>query len=124
MKLEKIRDSRKYILISDLKKIKEEELPKDWFLGDNDIEEKIKKLRREIRILQNSRKKQPKLLIFEGKDKLERVRVFQGFKIVDLNKGLFIADNWYEINKKYQVDELRETFEFGKETKEYLEKFV
>lgn len=120
MDFKKLCDSRQYTFISHLKEFKKE-IPSDWYLSDYEIEEKISELRKEIYKLKNSRKKQPKLIIIEGDKKIDRVRIFQGFKIVNLDKRMIVADNWYEIKTKEQVAEISKHFEFNAELLKYFE---
>jgi len=76
-----------------------DKVPSHWKLEDWEIEEKIKDLRKEIYELQNSRKKQPKLLIFESLDsKTDRCRIFEGWAVrfdnIQDKNPVMIADNW------------------------------
>lgn len=116
----------KYILCFDVKEL--EEIPYHWRMADHEIEDKIRDLRKQIYELQNSRKKQPKLVVFEGKDgeknKLDKVRIFDGWNILGEKgeeKGLFCADSWHIPNKQ-EVEDILSKFNFKKEVKEVLKK--
>ena len=119
-KFKELCDSRKLTFISELKQFKDE-IPSDWFMSDYEIEEKIKELSKEIYRLKNSRKKQPRLIIIEGTDKIDRVRIFQGFKIIDLDKRVVFADNWYEIKTKQDASEIYKQYELSGDFKKYLD---
>jgi len=75
---------------------------KTWKLTDYEIEDKIKELKKEIYQLQNSRKKQPNLLVFRkenlGSGEM-RCHIFTGFQIRDEEKRYICADSWHPINK-------------------------
>lgn len=73
-------------------------VPYHWKLDDYEIEEKIKDLRKQIYELQNSRKKQPKLLTFESHNGEDRCRIFHGWSVrfndVKDKNPLMVADHW------------------------------
>lgn len=108
---------RKYILPYQVKDL--QEIPFHWRLDKEDIDDKIKVLRKQIYELQNSRKNQPKLITFEGKDKVEKVRIFDGWEIIDENKGVFCADSWHYPSDR-EKKELLDTFNFTDEVKDIL----
>jgi hypothetical protein len=88
-----------------------------WSLSDDEIEDKIKKLRKDIYTLQNCRKKQPLLVVFRkdgfGEGEM-KCHIFHGFQIRDDKNRLFCADYWKgitenefeQLSKKYKLTKL------------------
>lgn len=85
-----------------------------WKLADDEIEDKIKELRKEIYKLQKSRKNQPKLVVFRKANLGEgpwEAHIFDGWQVMDVKEGLFCADSWHRITpqeaeylkKKYKL---------------------
>ena len=83
-----------------------------WEMADDEIEDKIKELRREIYRLQKSRSKQPKLLVVRksahGTGPVE-AHIFDGWQIMDLEKCLFRADSWHRI-RQHEADFLKKHY--------------
>ena len=114
----------KYVVSHAVQELKE--IPYHWRMQDYEIEDKIKELRKQIYELQNSRKKQPKLLTFEGEEKVEKVRIFDGWNIMGEDgekKGLFCADHWHIPNER-EVEEIIKEFDLKKEVQEILKKQI
>lgn len=83
-----------------------------WEMDRDEIEDKIKELRKQIYHLQNCRKKQPMLAIFRkerfGEGEM-RCHVFHGFQILDEKDNLFCADCWLPIDKR-EAELLKERY--------------
>ena len=62
------------------------------------------------------------MIIIEGKTEIERVRIFQGFKISNLKKRDIIADNWVEVKQIYQIEKIEKQFKLGIGIQTYLDK--
>ena len=107
----------KYILPHHLKG--KPDIPSDWNMSDFEIEDRIKELRKEIYQLQNSRKKQPCLVVIEDNNDDWKIKILKGWKILDLEKGFFEADHWtYPCQS--EAKELLETFNFTDKVKDIL----
>ncbi len=77
-----------------------------WLLDEMDLDEKLKELRKEIYKIQNSRKKQPKLIVFRKENHGTgdmKAHVFHGWSVRDMKTGTLCADHWSPMTKNEAI---------------------
>lgn len=116
--------SEEIILPFDVYKHKDRDFT--WEMDSLEIEDKISELRKQIKQLQNCRKKQPKLAIFRkinhGTGKMQ-CHIFHGFQIIDENKNMFCADNWRPITEK-EAELLKKKYNLKEEAIKTIENTI
>jgi len=97
-----------------------------WEINSDEIENKIKELRKQIYHLQNCRKKQPDIAVFRkgdfGNGEM-RVHIFHGWKIMDEKKKLFCADYWNPVTER-EAEELKKKYKLSDDALKVIEETI